>query len=304
MSRAVRYHRLPTEQRNSRSRDLDRLSVDGLLRLMHREDASAVRAVGRELVRIARAIRLTAQALRRGGRLFFIGAGTSGRLGVIEAAECPPTFSTDPSRIQAIIAGGRRAVFRSREGAEDQRGQARRLVRRRIRSGDVVVGIAASGVTPFVAEALKTAARRGARTVLITAHAGTAIPARLKIILDVGPEILTGSTRLKTGTATKLVLNMLTLGTMVQLGKTYDNLMVDVRPTSRKLTARAIHIIRALAGCSEPTATTALRRAHGHTKAAVLMVARDLGYPAALRRLAQANGSLREALRGMKDEGR
>ncbi len=185
MARTIRYSRLPTEQRHPRSRNLDRLSVDSLLRLMHQEDLRAARAVRSQLPTIARAVRLIAEAVRRGGRLVFIGAGTSGRLGIMEAAESPPTFSTNPSTVQAIIAGGRGAVFRSREGAEDRSLDARVAVRRRVRPGDVVVGITASGVTPFVAEALKAAARRGARTVLITAHARPPIPATLKITLAV-----------------------------------------------------------------------------------------------------------------------
>ena len=272
MSRVISYDRLPTEQRHPRSRTLDRLSTAALLRLMHREDARATAAVGRALPAIARAVELIAHSLQQGGRLWFVGAGTSGRLGVLEAAECPPTFHTAPSLVQAIIAGGRRAVFRSQEGAEDDRTRARQVVRRRVRAGDVIVGISASGVTPFVAEALKTAKRRGARTVLVTSHPRSAIPAQARVRLAVGPEVLSGSTRLKAGTATKLVLNMLTLGAMVRLGKTYGNLMVDVRPTSRKLRARAVRIIRSLTGCSEHTAAQSLRAARGRVKAAVLSI--------------------------------
>ena len=296
MPRAIRYSRLPTERRHPQSHELDRLSIPALLGLMNREDAGVVRAVSRALPQIARAARLIARSLQRGGRLVFIGAGTSGRLGVLEAAECPPTFSTSPSLVQAIIAGGRGAVFRSREGAEDRAADARRQIERRVRAGDVAVGIAASGVTPFVAEALRTAARRGARTVLISAHPRPAIPAQLRIHLAVGPELLAGSTRLKAGTATKLALNMLTLGAMVQLHKTYGSLMVDVRPTSRKLTARAVGIIRSVAHTSERAAATALRDAHGRVKPAVLMAAEGLTLAAAQRRLARAGGALRRAL--------
>jgi len=296
MPRAFRYSTLPTEQRHPRSRDLDRLPLPALLGLMHREDARAVRAVGGALPQIARAVRLIASSLRRGGRLVFVGAGTSGRLGVLEAAECPPTFSTPPSMVQALIAGGRGAVFRSREGAEDRRTDARREVARRLRRGDVAVGIAASGVTPFVAAALRAARRLGARTVLITGHPRAPIRAHARIRLAVGPELLTGSTRLKTGTATKLVLNMLTLGAMVQLGKTYGDLMVDVRPTSRKLRARARRIIREVARVSEPAAAAALRQAGGRVPVAILVAAKGLSVPAARRRLARARGSLRQAL--------
>jgi len=296
MPRAVPYARLPTEQPNPRSRALDRLAIPALLRLMNREDAGVIRAVHRAVPQLARAIRLVTTHLRRGGRLIFIGAGTSGRLGVLEAAECPPTFSTSPSRVQAVMAGGRGAVFRSREGAEDDRLAARRAVRRAIRAGDVAVGIAASGVTPFVEEALRTARRAGARTILITCHPRPPIAGGLRIVLRVGPEILAGSTRLKAGTATKLALNMLTLGTMAQLGKTHGHLMVEVRPTSRKLRARATRLIRTLTGCSPRAASAALRAAHGRVTVAVLMSRRHLGYAEAVRRLARVNGSLRRAL--------
>ncbi len=264
---------------------------------MHHEDARAVRAVGRQLPQVARAVRLIAHALDQGGRLFFIGAGTSGRLGVMEAAECPPTFQTHPSMVQAIIAGGRRAVFRSREGAEDRRASARAAVRRRVRASDVVVGLSASGVTPFVDAALRAARARRARTVLVTCHPRTTIPADVRIAPSVGPEVLTGSTRLKAGTATKLVLNMLTLGAMARLGKTYGNLMVDVRPTSSKLRARSLRIIQSLTGSSERDAAAHLRAARGRVKVAVLMARNGLAYQAARRRLAEANGSLRQALR-------
>jgi len=188
-------------------------------------------------------------------------------------------------------------VFRSREGAEDARSSARRAIASRIRRGDVVVGIAASGVTPFVEEGLLAARRRGARTILVTCHPRTPISADVRIVLPTGPEILAGSTRLKAGTATKLVLNMLTTGTMVRLGKTYGNLMVDVRPTSKKLRARAHWIIRSLTGCSERKATHALRQSRGSVKAAILLVARGLSAAAARRRLAHVGGSLRLALR-------
>ena len=296
----LRYSRLPTEHRHPRSRDLDRLSIIQLLRFMNREDARAIRAVQRQLSHIARAVRLISRALRAGGRLFFVGAGTSGRLGVIEAAECPPTFSTPPSMVQAVIAGGRRAVFRSQEGAEDNRAAARMAIRRWVRAGDIVVGINTSGVTPFVEEALKMAARRGARTVLVTCHPQSRIRASIRIAVAVGPELLTGSTRLKAGTATKLVLNMLTLGAMVELGKTYGNLMVDVRPASRKLRARAIGIVRSLTGASQPEAQRLLRAARGRVKVAVLMAKRRLTDRQAVHRLASVDGSLRLALRSGK----
>ena len=296
MARGVRYDRLPTEQRHPRSRALDQLPIPKLLQLMQGEDARVVRAVARQRPQITQAIRLITERLRHGGRLFFLGAGTSGRLGVLEAAECPPTFHTPPSLVQALMAGNRRAVFRSREGLEDDRQAARRTVRRRVRPGDVCVGIAASGVTPYVTEGLTTAHQLGAATILVTCHPRASRIAHLHIAPAVGPEILTGSTRLKAGTATKLTLNMLTLGVMVQLGKTYGNLMVDVRPTSKKLQARALRIIRTFTQASPPAAARRLEAAHGRVKVAIVMARCDLSYRAACRQLAAVHGSLREAL--------
>src|SRR5499426_3089826 len=189
---------------------------------------------------MATAVKLIVAALQKGGRLFFVGAGTSGRLGVLEAAECPPTFGTPPRLVQAIMAGGRAAVFRSREGAEDDEGAARRAVRSRVRRHDVVVGITASGRTPFALAALVAARRLGARTVLVACHGGGArVEADVVIAPWAGPEVVAGSTRLKAGTATKLVLNMLTTASMVRLGKVYGNRMVDLQPRSRKLRTRA-----------------------------------------------------------------
>ena len=263
---------------------------------MLRENVRVSRAVHRALPQIRRAATCTAVLLARGGRLLFVGAGTSGRLGILEAAECPPTFRTAPSMVQAIIAGGRPSVFRSREGAEDDRTSARALIKRRVRSGDVVVGLTASGVTPFVDAALREASRRGARTILVTCHPRPTIPAQIRIVLRTGPEVLTGSTRLKAGAATKLVLNMLTLGAMVRLGKTYGNLMVDVRPTSRKLRARALRIIQMVGGCNARAAARCLRSARGETKVAILMAARGVPLRLARRQLARAYGSLRGAL--------
>jgi N-acetylmuramic acid 6-phosphate etherase len=298
MSPSINYARLPTEQPNPRSRFLDRLSVANILRLMNREDTRVPRAVTRVIPHTTRAVWLIVEAVRRGGRLFFLGAGTSGRLGVIEAAECPPTFNTPPAMIQAIIAGGRRAVFRSREGAEDDRRQARREVLRRVRPDDVVVGIAASGITPFVEAGLRAAHAKGASTILVTCHYTARVRAKVDVLIapQVGPELIAGSTRLKGGTATKLILNMLTVATMVRLGKVYGNLMVDVRPTSRKLRARALRIVQSVARCSAREAAWALRAAHGHVKTAILIATRHVSYPAARRQLEAVRGSLRRTL--------
>ena len=268
--RKIRYARLPTERPHPASRRLDRMSPLAIARLMNRADMAAVRAVGRGAAPLARAVELTATALARGGRLVFVGAGTSGRLGVLEAAECPPTFGTPPRLVQAVMAGGRSSVFRAREGAEDDAADGARQVRRRARRGDVVVGVAASGVTPFVRGALAEARRRGAATVLVTCN--PTVPrsvARVVVALAVGPEILAGSTRLKAGTATKLILNIFTTLAMVRMGKVLGNLMVDVKASNTKLRDRSVRILRALTGANESDALNALERSKWVIKEAV-----------------------------------
>lgn len=298
--RRTAYERLPTERRNPRSRDLDRLSSLAIVSLMNREDRHVLAAVARGRRQIARAIDLVVAGLANGGRLFFVGAGTSGRLGVLEAAECPPTFGTPPSLVRAIVAGGRASVFRSREGAEDRADEARQAIRRHVRAGDVVVGISASGVTAFVKAALGEARRRGARTVLLAMNPSSPVRrlADVAIAPRVGPEVLAGSTRLKAGTATKIILNMLTTGSMVRLGKAYGNLMVDLRPTSRKLRARALRLVQALGGVGEARARRLLRAADGRAKLAILMARRRLGAREARKKLSAAGGSLRLSIEG------
>jgi N-acetylmuramic acid 6-phosphate etherase len=295
---SVRYERLATEQPNPASRDLDRLSPRQVATLMNREDRRAVAAVGRAAPRIAAAVDLIVSSLASGGRLIFVGAGTSGRLGVLEAAECPPTFNTPPSLVQAVMAGGRASVFRSREGAEDDGGAAVRAIRARVRRGDVVVGVSASGVTPFVRAALRAARAQGAHTVLVACSGAAPPAARADVVIALapGPEVLTGSTRLKAGTATKLVLNTLTTASMVRLGKVYGNRMVDVQPRSRKLRARARALVRDLAGVSPAQADRALTRAGGDVRLAIVMARGRFDRGEALRRLASAGGGLREAL--------
>ena len=246
---------------------------------------------------IGRAIEMVATAVSRGGRLFFVGAGTSGRLGVIEAAECPPTFDTPPGLVRALIAGGRGAVFRSVEGAEDDSAEGAREIVRHVRGGDVVVGIAASGVTPFVRGALAAARGRQAVTVLVTAN--PSVPrrvARVVIALDVGAEVLAGSTRLKAGTATKLTLNTLTTGVFARLGKVYENRMVDLRPRSAKLRARAQRLIMEIGGTTEREAARLLELASGRVKLAIVMARLGVAAPEARQRLGTAGGGLRRAL--------
>ncbi|HEY7249805.1 MAG TPA: N-acetylmuramic acid 6-phosphate etherase [Methylomirabilota bacterium] len=296
MSR-IRYDRLPTERADPRTGQLDRLSAAQIARLMNRADRRAVSAVGRAAPAIGRAVDLIVRALSRRGRLVFVGAGTSGRLGVLEAAECPPTFDTEPSLVQAIIAGGRRTVFRSAEGAEDDGPEGARQVRRRVRRGDVVVGIAASGVTPFVRAALREARRRGAATALVTCNPQVpASAARVVIALAVGPEVLTGSTRLKAGTATKLALNTLTTASFARLGKVYGNRMVDLRPRSAKLRARAVRLVRQFGRVSPREAQRLLAASGASAKVAIAMARLGVDAPEARRRLKRAAGSLRRAL--------
>ena len=253
----------PTERRNPRSMKLDQLPVGEAVELMLSEEAKVTRALLRKRALLTKAVNAVARAFQRGGRLFYVGAGTSGRLGVLDASECPPTFRVDPAMVQGIIAGGDVALRKSVEGTEDDAGVGAGEVRlRRVRCEDVVVGIAASGTTPFVWGALREAKRRGAATMLICFNPHLAIPKAWRpdivIATDLGPEVLTGSTRLKAGTATKLVLNILTTLAMARAGKVMSNLMVDVRPTNAKLRARAVRIVRELADADEEAAERAL----------------------------------------------
>ena len=297
MARAIRYERLSTERPNRASAGLDRLSARSIATLMNREDARVVRAVAREAGAIGAAVELIVGALRARGRLIFVGAGTSGRLGVLEAAECPPTFGTPPRLVQAIMAGGRSSVFRSREGAEDDRRAAVRAIRRRARRGDVVVGVSASGVTPFVRDALVAARRLGARTVIVACNPDLARLPRADVVIapSPGPEVLAGSTRLKAGTATKLVLNTLTTASMARLGKVYGNRMIDLQPRSRKLRERAVRLVTDLGGVRAPAARRLLEAAGDRVPVAIVMARRRVGAPAAARAL-RAAGSLRRAL--------
>jgi N-acetylmuramic acid 6-phosphate etherase len=260
----VRSTRLsPTEQRNPRSLNLDRLSAGAAVELMLSEEAKVTRALLAKKHLLARAVQVVARAFQQGGRLFYIGAGTSGRLGVLDASECPPTFRTDPDMVQGIIAGGDVALRRAVEGAEDDApAGAREIQTRRITARDVVVGIAASGTTRFVWGALSAAKRRRAKTMLVCFNPYLGIPRAMRpdlvIAPDLGPEVLTGSTRLKAGTATKLILNLLTTLAMVQIGKVASNLMVDVHPSNAKLRTRAGRIVRELTGAEEVAAVQAL----------------------------------------------
>jgi N-acetylmuramic acid 6-phosphate etherase len=293
------YARLPTEQPNPRTGRLDRLGSRALVATITAEDrraAASVAAVGEPL---ARAVEIVATALRSGGRLVYAGAGTSGRLGVLDAAECPPTFGVRPGQVVGVMAGGRRALWRAVEGAEDRvRDAERALARLRLGPADVVCAICASGVTPFALAALQTARRRGARTLAVTCAPSPPLVALAEVVIAprVGPEVLAGSTRMKAGLATKMVLHTLTTAAMVRLGKVYGNLMVDLRPTSAKLRARARRIVATLTGLSPAEAQALLGRAGGRPKVAVLMHRSGVSAPAARRRLAAHDGDLAAAL--------
>lgn len=244
---------------------LDELSASQAIDLMLSEEATVALRVRREKRQLARLLGVTVRAFRQGGRLFYVGAGTSGRLGVLDASECPPTFGTSPSMVQGIIAGGNRALRESVEGAEDDaEAGAGALKTKRLSKKDIVIGIAASGATPFVWGALQFARRRGATTVLLCFNPTLEIPVRIRpdivIAPNLGPEVLTGSTRLKAGTGTKLILNLLTTLAMARLGKVKSNLMVGLNPANQKLRQRAVRIVRELTGKSEPQARSALSR--------------------------------------------
>lgn len=293
------FARLLTERSNPRTRRIDALTVPEIVRLINREDATVARAVAAVRPAVVRAVELIVARLKRGGRLFFVGAGTSGRLGVLEAAELPPTFGTPPGLARAVMAGGPGCVWASKEGAEDDGPDGARQVRlRKARGADVVIGIAASGVTPFVHGALAEARRRGAARVLVTCNRKGVPPSAADVVIAprVGPEVVTGSTRLRAGTATKLVLNALTVASMIRLGKVYGNLMVDLVPRSDKLRDRARRIVMRLGGVGEPGARRALEAAGGRPKVAIVMLRRGVSHREAERLLRGSGGQLRGAL--------
>ena len=274
MPEPSKWQSLPTEQINPATLGIDKLDAAEIVAKMLGEDHKIIAAIEAEKERIARGIDIITEAIRNGGRIIFVGAGTSGRLGVLEAAEIPPTFGTDPDFVQAIIAGGKGAVFRAREGAEDnyQKGE-RSLGRLRPTGKDVVIGVSASGITQFVFGALTRARRAASKIILVTCDPKAELQSLVDLMIApaVGPEIIAGSTRLKAGTATKLVLNMLTTASMIRIGKTYGNLMVDVRIGSEKLRDRARRIVSIVTGLAYDDADKLLQRAHGNVKAAIVM---------------------------------
>ena len=266
---------------------------------MNREDRKVAAAVGRAIPAIARAVDVIVKAIRGGGRLIYVGAGSSGRIAVLDAAECPPTFGTSPKLVRALIAGGRRAVTGAVEGAEDSPAKAERDLRAvKLTRKDVVVGICASGTTPYVLGAMRFASKKQSATIAITVNRNTPV-ARLAdtlIATDVGPEVLTGSTRLKSGTAQKMVLNMLTTAAMARFGHVYENLMIDVRASNRKVSQRKVRILADASGKSLSAAEHALRQSGHHLRVALVMLKLQLNAKESAMKLRAAKGNLREAL--------
>jgi N-acetylmuramic acid 6-phosphate etherase len=296
-----------TEQRNPRTRGLDAKSSLEIVRAIHREDATVTRAVAGALPTISRAVEAIVRALISGGRLFYIGAGTSGRLAALDAAELPPTFGTRPWMVQAVIAGGRRALTHAVEGAEDDRAQgARDLAARGLGPMDAVVGITASGSTPYVLGALEFAKRQGCATVGITSNPRTPIThvAKISIVTPTGPEVITGSTRMKAGTAQKMVLNMLSTATMIRLGRVYDNWMIGVALTNRKLQERGLRILVEASGATVAKATRALRLSGHNMGVAFIILMTGASAREARRQLRDTNGNVHNALHPAKRHSR
>ncbi|MBK7986853.1 MAG: N-acetylmuramic acid 6-phosphate etherase [Ignavibacteria bacterium] len=293
---------LPTEQKNSKSSNIDSADTITILECINDEDALVAQAVRHELPFIAQAVDAMVERFKSGGRLFYVGAGTSGRLGIVDASECPPTFGTHPDMVQGIIAGGTPAIFKAQEGAEDNVENGKHIIAEHHVSGlDIVCGIAASGRTPYVRGALQEAKKRGAFTILVTTNSrnnilALGIEADVLICPEVGPEVVTGSTRMKSGTAQKMVLNMLTTASMIRLGKTFGNVMVDVQMTKQKLQERAKGILMDCTGVDYKTAGEYLAQADNHVKTALVMIIAGVSKQEAQERLAENQGFVRKAI--------
>ena len=290
---------LITEQRNPRTTEIDTKSVEEILTLINDEDRGVAVAVKQEIPYIAEAVDVVVEAFQRGGRLIYVGAGTSGRLGVLDASECPPTFGTRPEMVQGIVAGGYRALIRAQEGVEDRgRDGPKDLKKRRLDPKDVVCGIAASRRTPYVISAVAYARSIGCKTIYITVtpRAEMSIPVDVAICPVVGPEVVMGSTRMKAGTAQKMILNMITTAAMIRLGKVYENMMVDLQMTSQKLVERSKRTVMVAGGVDYETAGELLARAKGHVKVARVMALAGVDAEQARRRLEKADGFVRWAV--------
>jgi len=294
--------KLTTEQRNSKSQNIDAESTLGILKIINDEDKTVALVVEKEIPYIEKAVELIVASLKNGGRLLYFGAGTSGRLGVIDAAECPPTFGTPLELIQGFIAGGKEAMFRAQEGAEDfEENGAEDVLKANVTNKDVVCGIAASRRTPYVIGAVKKAKELGAKTLYITCNPRSTFDIEgvdIAICPEVGPEVIMGSTRMKSGTAQKLVLNMLTTATMIRLGKVYENMMIDLQMTNKKLVERSKRIVMTVTGISYEEAEIYLKKANGHVKTALVMIIAKVNADEAKERLKKSDGFVRQAITG------
>ena len=290
---------LATEQRNPASAQFDTASIREILEVINTEDHLVPIAVRREIPYITQAVKLVVEAFTNGGRLLYVGAGTSGRLGIVDASECPPTFGTPPEMVQGLIAGGPKAVFKSKEGAEDkEENGVIALQEAQVTPLDIVCGIAASRRTPYVIGAVKHARKLGCKTLFITCNPRSTFDIDVDVAMCpvVGPEVIMGSTRMKSGTAQKLVLNMITTTAMVQLGKVYENMMVDLQMTNKKLVERSIRTVMMITGVDYAEASTVLDKAAGHVKTALVMLLANTNKEEAQQRLEQANGFVRKAI--------
>jgi N-acetylmuramic acid 6-phosphate etherase len=297
--------KLDTEQRNAATQGIDLADASEIVRLINEEDKKIALQVEKKTERIAEAVEAVSEALQKGGRLIYAGAGTSGRLGVLDAAECPPTFGTDPEQVQGLIAGGKQAMFVAQEGAEDDERNGREAMEEiNLKADDVLCGLAASGRTPYVLGALKEARERGCKTIFVTTVPAEQTPAEADIMIDipVGPEVVMGSTRMKSATAQKMVLNMITTGAMIRQGKVYENVMVDLMQTNKKLNERAKRIIIMFSQATYEEATEKLQLADGHVKTALLMQLADISVDDAKSLLAEHNGFIRKAYLSLEKE--
>lgn len=297
----MRARQLMTERRNRATENLDRMSALELVTAMNREDKVVPRAIGRVLPEIAKAVDLVAERLEKGGRLIYVGSGTSGRIGALDASECPPTFGVNAEKVQFVIAGGESALVSAAEGSEDSGALGRRdIARRKPGRRDVIVGIAASGYTPYTIGALEYARRKGAATVAIACNHDSALGnvADIRIEVQVGPEVLAGSSRLKAGTAEKMICNMLTTGAMARMGRVYSNLMVHMHIKNNKLVHRGIAILESLANVDQLLATKTLQKAAMNVSLALVMLKTRTNKSESARRLRQAKGNVRKAIEG------
>jgi len=292
---------LSTEKRNPRTKEIDKKSIPDVLQLINNEDKQVPLAVAKEIPYISQAVELVVQTFKRGGRLFYIGAGTSGRLGVLDASECPPTFGVSPEMVQGIIAGGLPALVKAQEGAEDRKEDGGRdLLQHGFTPNDIACGLAASMRTPYVIGAIEQAKQIGAKTLFVTCTPREKLKVQVDVAICpvVGPEVVMGSTRMKSGTAQKLILNMITTTAMIRLGKVYENMMVDLQATNKKLEERSKRTVMIVTGVDYEIAERFLKEAEGHVKTAIVMILANVDRKEALQRLAKSDGFVRGALSG------